>query len=151
MDLLGYPPETMTDDLTTFQPPPLPVGPISTYNLEASSEAFERAYIDRVQLLCESAREAAKYLDDDADFVNTSIRVIQYFLIPEKLFDEATKLTNRNRATKLVQADEYARKGLDGMLLRIAKGKQAAAEEEAKGGMMDADPTAPKTGGDSDK
>lgn len=66
MDLLGHPPETMTDDLTTFQPPPLPVGPISTYNLEASSEAFERAYIDRVQLLCESAREAAKYLDVSA-------------------------------------------------------------------------------------
>lgn len=66
MDLLGHPPETMTDDLSTFQPPPLPVGPISTYKLEASSEAFERAYIDRVQLLCESAREAAKYLDVSA-------------------------------------------------------------------------------------
>ena len=66
MDLLGHPPETMTDDLSTFQPPPLPVGPISTYRLEDSSEAFERAYIDRVQLLCESAREAAKYLDVSA-------------------------------------------------------------------------------------
>lgn len=66
MDLLGYPPETMTDDLNTFQPPPLPVGPISTFNLEAVSEAFERAYIDRVQLLCESAREAAKHLDVSA-------------------------------------------------------------------------------------
>jgi hypothetical protein len=66
LNLLGHPPETMTDDLSTFQPPPLPVGPISTYNLEDSSEAFERAYIDRVQLLCESAREAAKYLDVSA-------------------------------------------------------------------------------------
>lgn len=66
MDLMGYPPETMTDDLNTFQPPPLPVGPISTYNLEDASEAFERAYIDRVQHLCESAREAAQYLDVSA-------------------------------------------------------------------------------------
>lgn len=66
MDLLGHPPETMTDDLNTFQPPPLPVGPISTYNLEEASEAFERAYIDRVQHLCASAREAAQYLDVSA-------------------------------------------------------------------------------------
>lgn len=66
MDLMGYPPETMTDDLNTFQPPPLPVGPISTYNLEDASEGFERAYIDRVQHLCESAREAAQYLDVSA-------------------------------------------------------------------------------------
>lgn len=66
MDLMGYPPETMTDDLNTFQPPPLPVGPISTYNLEEASEGFERAYIDRVQHLCESAREAAQYLDVSA-------------------------------------------------------------------------------------
>jgi hypothetical protein len=66
MELLGHPPETMTDDLNTFQPPPLPVGPISTYNLEEVSEAFERAYIDRVQHLCASAREAAQYLDVSA-------------------------------------------------------------------------------------
>jgi hypothetical protein len=66
MDLLGHPPETMTDDLSTFQPPPLPVGPISTYNLEDASDAFERAYIDRVQHLCASAREAAQYLDVSA-------------------------------------------------------------------------------------
>jgi len=66
MDLMGYPPETMTDDLNTYQPPPLPVGPISTYNLEEASESFERAYIDRVQHLCASAREAAQYLDVSA-------------------------------------------------------------------------------------
>ncbi|MCC7383855.1 MAG: hypothetical protein IT384_18580 [Deltaproteobacteria bacterium] len=66
MDLLGHPPETMTDDINTYQPPPLPVGPISTYNLEEASEAFERAYIDRVQHLCASAREAAQYLDVSA-------------------------------------------------------------------------------------
>jgi transcriptional regulator of aromatic amino acid metabolism len=56
----------MTDDLNTFQPPPLPVGPISAYNLEEASEAFERAYIDRVQHLCDSAREAAQRLDVSA-------------------------------------------------------------------------------------
>jgi hypothetical protein len=66
MDLVGYPPEFMTDDLNTFQPPPLPVGPISAYNLEEASEQFERAYIDRVQHLCESAREAAQRLDVSA-------------------------------------------------------------------------------------
>lgn len=66
MELMGYPPETMTDDLSTFQPPPLPVGPISTYNLEDASEGFERAYIDRVQHLCASAREAAEYLEVSA-------------------------------------------------------------------------------------
>jgi hypothetical protein len=62
LELLGHPPETMSDDLNTFQPPPLPVGPMSTYNLDEASEAFERAYIDRVQHLCASAREAAIYL-----------------------------------------------------------------------------------------
>ncbi len=66
LELLGSPPEHMTDDLDTFQPPPLPVGPISTYNLEEASEAFERAYIDRVQHLCASAREAAMHLDVSA-------------------------------------------------------------------------------------
>jgi hypothetical protein len=62
LELLGHPPETMSDDLNTFQPPPLPVGPLSVYNLDEASEAFERAYIDRVQQLCASAREAAVYL-----------------------------------------------------------------------------------------
>lgn len=62
LELLGHPPETMSDDLNTFQPPPLPVGPMSVYNLDEASEAFERAYIDRVQHLCASAREAAVYL-----------------------------------------------------------------------------------------
>ncbi len=62
LELLGHPPETMSDDLNTFQPPPLPVGPMSTYNLDEASEAFEKAYIDRVQHLCASAREAAVYL-----------------------------------------------------------------------------------------
>ena len=66
LELLGSPPEHMTDDLDTFQPPPLPVGPISTYNLEEASESFERAYIDRVQHLCASAREAAMHLDVSA-------------------------------------------------------------------------------------
>src|SRR5215510_1767839 len=62
LELLGHPPETMSDDLNTFQPPPLPVGPMSIYNLDEASEAFEKAYIDRVQHLCASAREAAVYL-----------------------------------------------------------------------------------------
>jgi hypothetical protein len=62
LELLGHPPETMSDDLNTFQPPPLPVGPLSTYNLDEASDAFEKAYIDRVQHLCASAREAAVYL-----------------------------------------------------------------------------------------
>ena len=62
LELLGQPPESMSDDLTTHQPPPLPVGPMSTYNLEEASESFETAYIDRVQQLCASAREAAEYL-----------------------------------------------------------------------------------------
>lgn len=62
LELLGHPPETMSDDLNTFQPPPLPVGPLSTYNLDEASEAFEKAYIDRVQQLCASAREAAIHL-----------------------------------------------------------------------------------------
>lgn len=62
LELLGHPPETMSDDLNTFQPPPLPVGPMSVYDLDEASEAFERAYIDRVQHLCASAREAAVYL-----------------------------------------------------------------------------------------
>lgn len=62
LELLGQPPESMSDDLSVFQPPPLPVGPLSVYNLEEASEAFETAYIDRVQQLCASAREAAVYL-----------------------------------------------------------------------------------------
>ena len=62
LDLLGQPPESMSDDLTTNQPPPLPVGPMSTYDLDEASESFETAYIDRVQQLCASAREAAEYL-----------------------------------------------------------------------------------------
>lgn len=62
LELLGQPPESMSDDLTTHQPPPLPVGPMSTYNLEEASESFETAYIDRVQQLCASAREAAEHL-----------------------------------------------------------------------------------------
>ncbi len=62
LELLGQPPESMSDDLTPHQPPPLPVGPMSTYNLEEASESFETAYIDRVQQLCASAREAAEYL-----------------------------------------------------------------------------------------
>lgn len=63
LELLGQPPESMSDDLTTSSPPPLPVGPMSIYNLEEASEAFEGAYIDRVQQLCNSAREAAEYLN----------------------------------------------------------------------------------------
>lgn len=62
LELLGHPPETMSDDLNAFQPPPLPVGPMSTYNLDEASEAFEKAYIDRVQQLCASSREAAVHL-----------------------------------------------------------------------------------------
>lgn len=62
LDLLGQPPESMSDDLSVFQPPPLPVGPLSIYNLDQASEAFETAYIDRVQQLCSSAREAAQHL-----------------------------------------------------------------------------------------
>ena len=62
LELLGQPPESMSDDLSVFQPPPLPVGPLSVYNLEEASEAFETAYIDRVQQLCNSAREAAVFL-----------------------------------------------------------------------------------------
>lgn len=62
LELLGQPPEGMSDDLSVFQPPPLPVGPLSVYNLEEASEAFETAYIDRVQQLCASAREAAVHL-----------------------------------------------------------------------------------------
>ena len=62
LELLGQPPESMSDDLSVFQPPPLPVGPLSVYNLEEASEAFETAYIDRVQQLCSSAREAAVFL-----------------------------------------------------------------------------------------
>lgn len=62
LTLLGTPPESMSDDLTTHQPPPLPVGPMSVYDLDEASESFETAYIDRVQQLCASAREAAEYL-----------------------------------------------------------------------------------------
>ncbi len=62
LELLGQPPESMSDDLSVFQPPPLPVGPLSVYNLDEASEAFETAYIDRVQQLCASAREAAVHL-----------------------------------------------------------------------------------------
>ncbi len=62
LELLGQPPEQMSDDLTTFQPPPLPVGPTSLYDLDEASDAFERSYIDRVQQLCGSAREAAAHL-----------------------------------------------------------------------------------------
>jgi hypothetical protein len=62
LELLGQPAESMSDDLSVFQPPALPVGPLSVYNLEEASEAFETAYIDRVQHLCASAREAAVHL-----------------------------------------------------------------------------------------
>ena len=62
LDLLGQPPEGMSDDLSVFQPPPLPVGPMSVYDLDEASDAFETAYIDRVRQLCASAREAAVYL-----------------------------------------------------------------------------------------
>jgi hypothetical protein len=62
LELLGEPPDQLSDDLDVFQPPPLPVGPLSTYNLEEASESFEAAYIGRVQQLCSSAREAAQVL-----------------------------------------------------------------------------------------
>jgi hypothetical protein len=62
LDLLGQPPESMSDDLLGVQPPPLPVGPLSVYNLDEASEAFETAYIERVQQLCASSREAAVHL-----------------------------------------------------------------------------------------
>ena len=62
LELLGEPPDQLSDDLDVFQPPPLPVGPLSTYNLEEASESFETAYIGRVQQLCSSAREAAQVL-----------------------------------------------------------------------------------------
>jgi hypothetical protein len=62
LELLGQPPESMSDDLSVFQPPPLPVGPLSVYDLDEASESFETAYIDRVQQLCASAREAAVHL-----------------------------------------------------------------------------------------
>ncbi|MGF1510166.1 MAG: hypothetical protein ACFB9M_11765 [Myxococcota bacterium] len=62
LQLLGEPPESLSDDLDTFQPPPLPVGPLSVYDLETASDAFETAYIERVQYLCSSSREAAQVL-----------------------------------------------------------------------------------------
>ena len=62
-ELLGQTPETMTDDLLSVQPPPLPVGAISPYRLEEATESFERAYIERVLHLCASSREAASFLD----------------------------------------------------------------------------------------
>lgn len=62
LELLGEPPDQLSDDLDVFQPPPLPVGPLSTYNLDEASDAFETAYIGRVQQLCSSAREAAQVL-----------------------------------------------------------------------------------------
>lgn len=58
-ELIGTRPADVSDQLVTHQAPPLPVGPLSTYTLDEASEAFERAYIDRVQQLCQSAREAA--------------------------------------------------------------------------------------------
>lgn len=62
LELLGEPPDQLSDDLDVFQPPPLPVGPLSTYNLEEASESFEAAYISRVHQLCSSSREAAQVL-----------------------------------------------------------------------------------------
>ncbi|MEM1025081.1 MAG: hypothetical protein AAF627_05945 [Myxococcota bacterium] len=62
LELLGEPPESLSDDLDSFQPPPLPVGPMSVHDLESASDAFETAYIERVQHLCNSAREAAQVL-----------------------------------------------------------------------------------------
>jgi len=62
LELLGEPPESLSDDLDSFQPPPLPVGPMSVHDLEVASDAFETAYIERVQHLCNSAREAAQVL-----------------------------------------------------------------------------------------
>ncbi len=62
LELLGEPPESLSDDLDSFQPPPLPVGPMSIHDLESASDAFETAYIERVQHLCSSAREAAQVL-----------------------------------------------------------------------------------------
>jgi hypothetical protein len=62
LELLGEPPESLSDDLDTFQPPPLPVGPMSIYDLDSASDAFETAYIERVQFLCSSSREAAQVL-----------------------------------------------------------------------------------------
>jgi len=62
-ELLGQTPETMTDDLLSVQPPPLPVGVISPYRLEEATESFEKAYIERVLHLCASSREAASHLD----------------------------------------------------------------------------------------
>lgn len=60
--LLGEPPEGLSDDLDVMQPPPLPVGPMSVHDMESASEAFETAYIERVQQLSHSAREAAQVL-----------------------------------------------------------------------------------------
>ncbi|MBI2372811.1 MAG: hypothetical protein HYV07_02310 [Deltaproteobacteria bacterium] len=65
-ELLGEPPETLSDDLEVCQPPPLPVGPTSSYDLESLATAFERAYVERVQILTESTREAAERLEVSA-------------------------------------------------------------------------------------
>lgn len=62
LNLLGHAPETMSDDLSGNQAPPLPVGPLSLLDLDAATEAFELAYIERVQQLCSSARETASCL-----------------------------------------------------------------------------------------
>jgi hypothetical protein len=74
LEILGHPPESMSDDLMTSQPPPLPVGPMSVFHLEEASEAFERAYIDRVQQLCGSAREAALHLGVSSATLSRRIR-----------------------------------------------------------------------------
>ncbi|MCB9652633.1 MAG: hypothetical protein H6729_00685 [Deltaproteobacteria bacterium] len=73
-ELLGEPPEQLSDDLNTYHPPALPVGPLSIYNLDEASEAFERSYIDRVQQLCASAREAAMRLGVSSATLSRRVR-----------------------------------------------------------------------------
>ncbi|NJK89185.1 MAG: hypothetical protein HC923_07105 [Myxococcales bacterium] len=62
LELLGESSEEWSDDLDTFQPGPLPVGPLSTYDLEEATEAFETAYIERTLQLSNTVREAAQLL-----------------------------------------------------------------------------------------
>lgn len=61
--LVGAQATELSDDLSSAQPPSLPVGLMSELHLDSAADAFERAYIERVQALSSSAREAAEALE----------------------------------------------------------------------------------------
>ena len=83
--------------------------------------------------------EGAKYMDNDGMFINACVGVIENFLLAEKRHDDANALVARIKGMSTIANNDGAMKYLDELLAKIAKDKEAAAEEKAEGDMEDDD------------